>query len=298
SQHAFYYARVLEIPTPRWSLIQAVKAGIPPPDVVPLTGQERAWSSPIWYTPSAEARKAAPAGMTVAALKAKGATQLNDAQLKSFIVGKAYWIRNNVTGDQFSVSYTADGGSIVWHVGKYANTPSLTGELMRNGYFGQTTPYKIANGRVVTNLQEAPFSIAIYKLGDSYYAARSNEFGYANYEVIPDPQFAVNPLMSMFNQLSIELGLTAQQQREIKPILKSELTQLEALKKDTSMSAEQKLEKLKAASSAIDAQITPLLNAEQQPKFQAVRDEMRRHLLETMAGKAGKALESKIESHM
>src|SRR5580765_907880 len=65
SLHAFYYARVLEIPTPRWTLIQAVKAGIPPPDVVPLTGQERAWSSPIWYTPSADARKNAPAGMTV-----------------------------------------------------------------------------------------------------------------------------------------------------------------------------------------------------------------------------------------
>ena len=52
SLHAFYYARVLEIPTPRWTLIQAVKAGVPPPDVVPLTGQERAWSSPIWYTPT------------------------------------------------------------------------------------------------------------------------------------------------------------------------------------------------------------------------------------------------------
>ena len=36
SLHAFYYARVLEIPTPRWTLIQAVKAGVPPPDVVPL----------------------------------------------------------------------------------------------------------------------------------------------------------------------------------------------------------------------------------------------------------------------
>ena len=44
SLHAFYYARVLEIPTPRWTLIQAVKAGLPPPDVVPLTGQERAWT--------------------------------------------------------------------------------------------------------------------------------------------------------------------------------------------------------------------------------------------------------------
>jgi hypothetical protein len=51
SLHAFYYVRVLEIPTPRWTLIQAVKAGLPPPDVVPLTGQERAWTSPIWYTP-------------------------------------------------------------------------------------------------------------------------------------------------------------------------------------------------------------------------------------------------------
>ena len=62
SLHAFYYVRVLEIPTPRWTLIQAVKAGLPPPDVVPLTGQERAWTTPIWYTPSAEARKAGRGG--------------------------------------------------------------------------------------------------------------------------------------------------------------------------------------------------------------------------------------------
>src|SRR5271167_3889739 len=80
SLHAFYYARALEIPTPRWTLIQAVKAGVPPPDVVPLTGQERAWSSPIWYTPTADARKNAPAGMNVTDLKAKGATALGDAQ--------------------------------------------------------------------------------------------------------------------------------------------------------------------------------------------------------------------------
>jgi hypothetical protein len=53
SQRAVYYLRVLEIPTPRWSTYDAVKLGIEPLKDVPATIQERAWSSPIWYTPAA-----------------------------------------------------------------------------------------------------------------------------------------------------------------------------------------------------------------------------------------------------
>src|SRR5208283_4776308 len=208
SLHAFYYARVLEIPTPRWTLIQAVKAGLTPPDVVPLTGQERAWSSPIWYTPSADARKNAPAGITIADLKAKSATPLGDAQLKALIVGKAFWVRNNVTGEQFSNYYTADGDSIVWHIGPAANIPSYVGNPIRNGYQGDTTPYKIEGGKVVTKVAQNPYSVTIYKLGDTYYGARSSEFGYANYEMIPSPQFVVNPVTAMLDQFSVELGLT------------------------------------------------------------------------------------------
>jgi hypothetical protein len=50
---AVYYIRVLEIPTPRWSTYDAVKLGVPLPDDVVATIQERAYSSPIWYTPPA-----------------------------------------------------------------------------------------------------------------------------------------------------------------------------------------------------------------------------------------------------
>ena len=50
-QQALYYTRVLEIPTPRWTTYDAVRAGLPLLDNVPSTVQERAWSSPIWYLP-------------------------------------------------------------------------------------------------------------------------------------------------------------------------------------------------------------------------------------------------------
>jgi hypothetical protein len=49
---AVYYARVLEIPTPRWTAYEAVRYGVDMPSSdVPMTTQERAYTSPIWYTP-------------------------------------------------------------------------------------------------------------------------------------------------------------------------------------------------------------------------------------------------------
>jgi hypothetical protein len=50
-QRAFYYARVIEIPTPRWSTYDAFRFGIPIPDGAPVSTQERAYTSPIWYNP-------------------------------------------------------------------------------------------------------------------------------------------------------------------------------------------------------------------------------------------------------
>ena len=50
-QSAFYYARVIEIPTPRWTAYEALRFGVKMTDDVPMTTQERAYTSPIWYTP-------------------------------------------------------------------------------------------------------------------------------------------------------------------------------------------------------------------------------------------------------
>jgi hypothetical protein len=179
SLDAFYYARVLLIPTPRWTTIQAAQLGMVPPNVVPLTVQDRAWSSPIWYTPNAEARKAAKPGVTVAELKQKGAAALTDAQLKEMIVGKTVNVRNTVTGHHFEILYGTGGQRLITAVDGKTPEPHVMGDLM----FDPETEYKIRDGQIVTYIGGTPFEVIIYKLGNKYLASRSDEYGYANYEV-------------------------------------------------------------------------------------------------------------------
>ena len=185
SLHAFYYARALEIPTPRWTTIQAHQIGIAPPDVVPATVQERAWASPIWYTPTENDRKKAAPGTTVADLQQKGAVALTNDQLTALIVGKSIWVRNTVTGESFKQRYGADGQVLIMHVGRNMALPSEVENPVQDSYQGTPSPYSIKDGKIITYVAGSPFTVTVYKLGDTYYGARSNEFGYANYQILP-----------------------------------------------------------------------------------------------------------------
>ncbi|NRG16089.1 DUF3604 domain-containing protein [Rhizobiales bacterium] len=192
--NAFYYARVLEIETPRWTTVQAVKLGVELPDVVPATVQERAWGSPIWYTSPSDSAAASDA-VTVASLEESGATALTDDELAALIVDKAIWIRNNVTGEVMKVHYDKSGTFDVNYVGSRAQMPSLHGDLPRESYLVLARPYTIADGQINTFVSSTPIGMKVYKTAGAqggnthkehatYYGARSNEFGYANYEVL------------------------------------------------------------------------------------------------------------------
>jgi hypothetical protein len=138
--------------------------------------------------------------------------------LKKLVEQKSVWLQNNVTGEKLMIIYGALGkgkntkplkpaepgyvtqqfpenqGELqVRYVGKKAILPSLTGNPAEASYAGTTQTYNIKDGKIVTALVGTPIEITVYKVGDKYLGARNNEFGYANYEVIPAQQ-EVSPL--------------------------------------------------------------------------------------------------------
>ncbi|RFB96527.1 hypothetical protein B5K08_09160 [Rhizobium leguminosarum bv. trifolii] len=183
SLHAFYYSRVLQIPTPRWSTYDAVRLGILPPSSVAATVQERAWTTPIWYTPTPTAVAKAERGLTVDDLTKAGAVALTNDQLKELVVGKTLKVRNRVTNQNFDVLFGEHGQRVITELN--GGQPSVDDvlQIMHPSTSGSSADYAIKDGHIITTIDGTPFELTVYTSGDKYVAARSNEFGYANYEV-------------------------------------------------------------------------------------------------------------------
>ena len=121
--------------------------------------------------------------MTAADLGRRGGAALNDAQLKQLVVGKTLVVRNTVTGQRFDILYGEDGRRLVTSID--GKTPPLgeIGNPLHGDVLGAAAPYVIQDRRLRTTISGSEFEVTIYKAGGKYYGARSNEFGFANYEI-------------------------------------------------------------------------------------------------------------------
>ena len=118
-------------------------------------------------------------GVTVAELTRNGATTLGDDELKELIVGKTILVRNTVTGRRFEILHGGDGRRLITAVD--GNVPDL--HVMGDLSHGRQMQYEIREGRYIVEIAGTPLSVTVYKMGKKYLAARSNEFGYVNYEI-------------------------------------------------------------------------------------------------------------------
>ena len=171
-----YYTRILEIPTPRWSTYDAVRHHQALNTAVPATVQQRAWTSPVWYTPADADRAPEPEPaeeiLTVARLAERGILPMGDEDLRAVTVGRTVQTVNLVTGQSAATHYSKDGKR------------SLIGLSDRP----IVTPYEIRDGRrVETTVLGDQISVALFSVDGRILGAREDEAGYVNWEVIPQP---------------------------------------------------------------------------------------------------------------
>ena len=78
--------------------------------------------------------------------------------------------------------FGVDGKRIVTELD---GSPAKGGDLLQvmHSVSNSSAGFEIKDGHIVTTIEGTPFELTVYHFGDKYVAARSNEFGYANYEV-------------------------------------------------------------------------------------------------------------------
>lgn len=99
-------------------------------------------------------------------------------------MGKTLTLRNNVTGDRYEILYGTTGRRLITRVNGKQPDPGQIGDVLHAGELGSPSRYEIKSGQIITTLGNTPYEATVYKVGDKFYGVRSNEFGFANYELV------------------------------------------------------------------------------------------------------------------
>lgn len=188
---AFYYVRVLQIPTPRHSLFDAIALGIDPAETKhPTTIQERAYSSPIWYTPddailTQVAALSVPEQerLMVQAILGDGFAQMSGDDIKA-LIGRELVLRDLTSGQEYD-GMLLEGGTRV--LSARAGSPAQAGQAVFHGgapvMMGEAG-YEIRDDSIVSSDGLRTITSTLYRKGDQILAARDVDNGQINYEVI------------------------------------------------------------------------------------------------------------------
>ena len=123
-------------------------------------------------------------GITVDSLKKQGIYPLQNAEIKTLIVGNIIVIRNTETLANFAARFDKTGKRILQRVIALKDGPKIVYQTLGDAKDANIATYEIKNNRLVTHFNNQSFEVLLFKIKDKYYGSRSTDGGLIKWELV------------------------------------------------------------------------------------------------------------------